>query len=653
MKLLRVLRRRCFEPDDVNVGDLVVKTRQKHRLMAVIFEEINNLVVLNRKSTDSISEVLKSLLHYLNSNTTCSMIFPLIHDLESAHFELTDTLNKLLPEPIIKQMAKYKHLEPQLKELESTAHRVNRHKRNLNQSYSRSRSTDKKEKAHINYRASSMNYDYLTNCLVDKMNTVENEGTMACCDALFVLVSTYKQFSDRIYSILNYLFEEVNKLHECAARELNMSYAKSLKIIEDATQVTKWKASSIMSCQDREGSTYGSTSRGRIMSRDLDSSDHPVTENTEHDPFSVTELSSQLSKIMKHQKSSDKTIGSNHSNHCLDRKSSPNSSSLTLQLPPPSPLQTPTSETYMKTMATNKTNELQAKESLPHKDTNGELCKISSSWSSQSSTSLTTTNSNEFIDSHNHENSNDTTTLNPVSNQITNVDDTNNTDIENNNCDDNKSDKTNNNNNGNKEKSTLTNNLLFNSTSSASTYSICQFPYYLNQHSHQHNENYSYDLKAPTFSTVYSIKNNNPSSSILIDRNETLLPIMKSSYLRNVDYATEKSPSSMFCLIKNNVNPLSDNRCSYDNNSEISCIPIIVQKNSWSNTSPINNNDKNNNNNSNYSIHEVDSDVMNSNNNYRTLHRESLLNGNEVRSSKQNIISWGCLPSPITEVSFI
>ncbi|XP_018651291.1 hypothetical protein Smp_138260 [Schistosoma mansoni] len=222
-------------------------------------------------------------------------------DLESAHFELTDTLNKLLPEPIIKQMAKYKHLEPQLKELESTAHRVNRHKRNLNQSYSRSRSAVKKEKAHINYRASSMNYDYLTNCLVDKMNTVENEGTMACCDALFVLVSTYKQFSDRIYSILNYLFEEVNKLHECAARELNMSYAKSLKSIEDATQVTKWKASSIMSCQDREGSTYGITSRGRIMSRDLDSSDHPVTENTEHDPFSVTELSSQLSKIMKHQ----------------------------------------------------------------------------------------------------------------------------------------------------------------------------------------------------------------------------------------------------------------------------------------------------------------------------------------------------------------
>ncbi|XP_018651292.1 putative diaminopimelate epimerase DafE [Schistosoma mansoni] len=124
---------------------------------------------------------------------------------------------------------------------------------------------------------------------------------------------------------------------------------------------------------------------------------------------------------------------------------------------------------------------------------------------------------------------------------------------------------------------------------------------------------------------------------------------MKSSYLRNVDYATEKSPSSMFCLIKNNVNSLSDNRCSYDNNTEISRIPIIVQKNSWSNTSPINNNDKNNNNNSNYSTHEVDSDVMNSNNNYRTLYRESLLNDNEVRSSKQNIISWGCLPSPITE----
>ncbi|VDP30934.1 unnamed protein product [Schistosoma mattheei] len=222
-------------------------------------------------------------------------------DLENAHFELTDTLNKLLPEPIIKQMVKYKHLEPQLKELESTAHRVNRHKRNLNQSYSRSRSTVKKEKAHINYRTSSMNYDYLTNCLMDKMNTVENEGTMACCDALFVLVSTYKQFSDRIYSILNYLFEEVNKLHECAARELNMSYAKSLKNMENATQATKWKASSIMSCQDREGSICRSSSRGRIISSNFDSSDRPATENTEHDPLSVTELNSELLGIITRQ----------------------------------------------------------------------------------------------------------------------------------------------------------------------------------------------------------------------------------------------------------------------------------------------------------------------------------------------------------------
>ncbi|CAH8560608.1 hypothetical protein MS3_00005657 [Schistosoma haematobium] len=649
MKIFRSLRRKCFEADDVNVGDLVVKTRQKHRLMAVIFEEINNLVVLNKKSTDSISEVLKSLLHYLNSNTTGSIIFPLIHDLENAHFELTDTLNKLLPEPIIKQMVKYKHLEPQLKELESTAHRVNRHKRNLNQSYSRSRSTVKKEKAHINYRTSSMNYDYLTNCLMDKMNTVENEGTMACCDALFVLVSTYKQFSDRIYSILNYLFEEVNKLHECAARELNMSYAKSLKNMENATQATKWKASSIMSCQDREGSICRSSSRGRIISSNFDSSDRQAIENTEHDSLSVTELSSELLGIITRQKSSDETIGSNHSYHCLNKKSSSNSSSLTLPLPPPPSLQPPSSKAYIKTMVTNTTNESQSKESLPQKDTNGALCKISSSQSSQSSTSLSTTKSNEIIDSNDHENSNDTTTLNSVSIQMAKVDDTNNPDMKSGNGDDINSDKTNNDNSGNKEKCTLTNNLLFNSTSSASTYSICQFPYYSNQKSHHYNQNYPYDIKSPTVSTIYSIRNNNPSSSILTEKTETLLPIMKSSNVCNMNYATEKSLSSVLYLNKNNMNPLSDS-CLYDNNNEISCIPIIVQKNSWSNTSPINNNDNNkNSNSSNHSTREFGSDAINSNDNHRTLYRESLLNDNEVRPPKQNIISWGCLPSPITE----
>ncbi|CAH8565075.1 unnamed protein product [Schistosoma haematobium] len=649
MKIFRSLRRKCFEADDVNVGDLVVKTRQKHRLMAVIFEEINNLVVLNKKSTDSISEVLKSLLHYLNSNTTGSIIFPLIHDLENAHFELTDTLNKLLPEPIIKQMVKYKHLEPQLKELESTAHRVNRHKRNLNQSYSRSRSTVKKEKAHINYRTSSMNYDYLTNCLMDKMNTVENEGTMACCDALFVLVSTYKQFSDRIYSILNYLFEEVNKLHECAARELNMSYAKSLKNMENATQATKWKASSIMSCQDREGSICRSSSRGRIISSNFDSSDRQAIENTEHDSLSVTELSSELLGIITRQKSSDETIGSNHSYHCLNKKSSSNSSSLTLPLPPPPSLQPPSSKAYIKTMVTNTTNESQSKESLPQKDTNGALCKISSSRSSQSSTSLSTTKSNEIIDSNDHENSNDTTTLNSVSIQMAKVDDTNNPDMKSGNGDDINSDKTNNDNSGNKEKCTLTNNLLFNSTSSASTYSICQFPYYSNQKSHHYDQNYPYDIKSPTVSTIYSIRNNNPSSSILTEKTETLLPIMKSSNVCNMNYATEKSLSSVLYLNKNNMNPLSDS-CLYDNNNEISCIPIIVQKNSWSNTSPINNNDNNkNSNSSNHSTREFGSDAINSNDNHRTLYRESLLNDNEVRPPKQNIISWGCLPSPITE----
>ncbi|CAI2728110.1 unnamed protein product [Schistosoma spindalis] len=550
-------------------------------------------------------------------------------------------------------MVKYKHLEPQLKELESTAHRVNRHKRNLNQSYSRSRSTVKKEKANINYRTSSMNYDYLTNCLMDKMNTVENEGTMACCDALFVLVSTYKQFSDRIYSILNYLFEEVNKLHECAARELNMSYAKSLKNMENATQATKLKASSIMSCQDHEGSTCRSSSRGRIMSSDFDSSDRPATENTEHDPLSVTELSSELLEIIKRQKSSDETIGSNHSYHCLNRKSSSNSSSLTLPLPPPPSNQPPSSKTNIKTMVTNTTNESQSKESLSQKDTNGPLSKISSSWSSQSSTSLSTTKSNEIIDSHDHENSNDTTTLNSVSIQMKKVDDTSNPDMKSNNCDDTNSDKTNNNNDGNKEKFTLTNNLLFNSTSSASTYSICQFPYYSNQKSLQYNQNYPYDLKSPIVSTIYSIRNNNPSNNILTENTKTLLPIMKSSNVCNKSYATEKSLSSMFYLSKNNMNSSSD-CCPYDNNTEISCIPIIVQKNSWSNTSPINNNDKNKNgNSSNYSIREVDSDAINSNDNHRTLYREPLLNDNEVRSPKQNIISWGFLPSPITEVSFI
>ncbi|VDP23948.1 unnamed protein product [Schistosoma margrebowiei] len=128
---------------------------------------------------------------------------------------------------------------------------------------------------------------------------------------------------------------------------------------------------------------------------------------------------------------------------------------------------------------------------------------------------------------------------------------------------------------------------------------------------------------------------------------------MKSSNVCNMNYATEKSLSSMLYLNKNNMNPLSDS-CPYDNNTEISCIPIIVQKNSWSNTSPINSDDNNkNSNSSNHSTREFGSDAINSNDNHRSLYRESLLNDNEVRSPKQNIISWGCLPSPITEVSFI
>lgn len=300
-------------------------------------------------------------------------------------------------------------------------------------------------------------------------------------------------------------------------------------------------------------------------------------------------------------------------------------------------------------MVTNTTNESQSKESLSQKDKNGALCKISSSQSSQSSTSLSTTKSNEIIDSNDHENSNDTTTLNSVSIQMTKVDDTNNPDMKSGNGDDINSDKTNNDNSGNKEKCTLTNNLLFNSTSSASTYSICQFPYYSNQKYHHYNQNYPYDIKSPTVSTIYSIRNNNPSSSILTEKTETLLPIMKSSNVCNMNYATEKSLNSMLYLNKNNMNPLSDS-CLYDNNNEISCIPIIVQKNSWSNTSPINNNDNNKNSNS---TREFGSDAINSDDNHRTPYRESLLNDNEVRPPKQNIISWGCLPSPITEVSFI
>ncbi|CAH8528954.1 unnamed protein product [Heterobilharzia americana] len=152
--------------------------------MADISTDINSLLVKSKQSTNSISEVLRSLLQYLNSDAVyCSMIFPLTRELENAHCELTDTLHNLLPEPILKQIAKYKHLEPQLKEWESSAHRVNRHKRNLDQSCNRSRSTIKVENAHNNFRASSMSHDYLTNYLLDAMNTIENEGTMACCDA--------------------------------------------------------------------------------------------------------------------------------------------------------------------------------------------------------------------------------------------------------------------------------------------------------------------------------------------------------------------------------------------------------------------------------------------------------------------------------------
>ncbi|CAH8499508.1 unnamed protein product [Schistosoma turkestanicum] len=590
------------------------------------------------------SEVLKSLLHYLNSNGTCSMILPLTRDLENAHFELADALNKLLPEPIIKQMAKYKHLEPQLKELESSAYRVNRHKRNLNQSYSRSRSTVKKEKANINYRASSVNYDYLTNSLMDKMNSIENEGTMACCDALFVLVSTYKQFSDRIYSILNYLFEEVNKLHECASKELNISYAKSLQNMENATQATKWKASSIMTCQDHEGSTYRSSSIGRIMSSsNFDSNDHLTSEKIEHDdPLSVTGLNNELLKIMKHQKLSSGTIGSVHSSHCLNRKSS---SSLTPPPPLPTTPPSPSLKTQAKTLMTNGLNGIQFNESLTNRDTNKTPCL-------PSSVSLTTTTkSNEILDCHDHELSNHTTNLNSVNVEMTKSIDTNNPDLKNNNYDDIDNIKKNINNSGNKEQFALTNNLLTNSTSS--TNSICNYPYYSSQQSNQYKQYYPYDhLKALAVSSIYSMNNTIPSSHSFTEKTDVVLPTTEPSNLYNMDCATKKSASSMLYLNKNNVSSLNDCCCDSDT-EEISCIPIIVQKNSWSNTSPINNNSNNHKNkdddNDMNSNRQIDSEPINRNDKRSNLLRESLLHDDEVRSSKQNIMSWGFLPSPITE----
>ncbi|KAK4471352.1 hypothetical protein MN116_004787 [Schistosoma mekongi] len=528
MKLLKNFRRRVTEIGDVNVGDLVVRTREKHHLMAIISGEINNLVVLNKKSTDAISEVLKALLQYLNSNTTCcSLIFPLIRDLECAHYELTDTLRKLLPEPIIKQMAKYKHLEPQLKELESSAHRVSRHKRNLDQIHIRGRSSVKKEKAHINYRASSMDYDYLTHNLMNKMNTVENEGTMACCDALFVLVSTYKQFSDRIYPLLTYLFDEVNKLHESAARSLNTSYAKSLLTMENAAHATKWKASSIMSCQDGGGSMYRSSSTGRMISSDCDPTDRLALENIKHNPPSVVELSSDLLKVLKPRKSSGETNSSIHSYHCRNRKLSSEALSSSVPTLPPE-------FTKNQVKSLEKINAVESEKSLLQENTDKTVCKASSLSSS--------TTSNENIDMHNDENLNDITNSNNGDTKATKTDDTMRT----------RHDKSNKNDvaeTGTKKQFVMTNNLVHNSTSPESTYSSCQISHHSNQQPHQYNCHH--DFKAPTVESIYSTINENHRTSLLIDKGELSLPIMKLPKLRNTNYATEKLSSNIINSNKN------------------------------------------------------------------------------------------------------
>ncbi|KAH8877745.1 diaminopimelate epimerase [Schistosoma japonicum] len=613
MKLLKNFRRKVIEIEDVNVGDLVNRTREKHHLMTAISGEISNLVVLNKKSTNAISEVLKALLQYLNSNTTCcSMIFPFIRDLECAHYELTDTLNKLLPEPIIKQMAKYKHLEPQLRELESSAQRVNRHKRNLDQTHIRGRSSVKKEKAHINYRASSMDYDYLTHNLVNKMNTVENEGTMACCDALFVLVSTYKQFSDRIYPLLTYLFDEVNKLHESAARSLNTSYARSLLTMENAAHATKWKASSIMSCQDGGGSMYRSSSTGRMMSSDCDPTDHRALESSDHNPPSVVELRGDL---LKSQRSSVETNSSIHSYRCRNRKLSSKALLSSVPTLPPQLIKNHVkSEEQINTMETEK--------SLPQENTDKTICKATSVSSS--------TTSNEIIDMHNDESLNDITNSNNVDIKTTKTDDTRKTrhDISNKN---NVADTS------TKEQLVMTNNLFHNSTSPESIYSSCRISHHSNQQPPQYNCHH--DFKAPTVESIYSTINESHRTSLFIDKSELSLPIKKLPKLRNTNYAIEKSSSNMINSNKNEVSSFDDkNYCyySYGNDNENSCIPITVHKDSWSNTSPINNNDD---------IHELINDPIN----YRTAFRESLLSDNELKISKHSFLPWGCLPSPITE----
>nr|CAH8846899.1 unnamed protein product [Trichobilharzia regenti] len=666
MKLIRSFKKRSCAIEATNVGDVVRKTRVKHRQMADISTQINNLLVRNKQSTDSISEVLRSLLQYLNSDAIyCSMIFPLTRDLENAHFELTDTLNKLLPESIFKQMAKYKHLEPQLKEWESSAQRVTRQKRNLDQSCNRSRNTVKIEKAHINYRASSMNHDYLTNYLLDTMNTLENEGTMACCDALFVLVSTYKQFSDRICSVLNCLFEEVNKLHECAARELNVSHTKTLLSIENATNATKWRASSIMTTDADGGgsSKYRSSSTSRMMSSDeYDPCGHSAVQIS--NPSSEFENSGELLRSLKSQKLSNGTISSTNSYH----RSSIISKS-TLPVPPPT---------------RTATNSLQSTETLIQDNEDKTLCNASSP---------TVTVSEEIIDMHNDSSTNNNDNKRKLrevnlSNNITIPGISNNDTLGKSNATNNSESLHNNNSakthyEGNKkEQVTVTNNHLSSTTLPSSTnYSITQFNSYP-QHYHRQtlynssNCQKTGDSRNPTVKSNNCIAGSSSSSSsnssgggggnsTHADKAEMTLPIDTVLYFRDKNYATEKELSNKISLYKNEEVPFRvmkdhDVVSSYDEESSDSFIPIVIHKNCSTNTTPIDNSSDGNSNNNNNGYPKICpsrnitnntttvlTDVINSD---RISNRETIfLNDNEIRSSRQNLIPWGCLPSPITE----
>ncbi|CAH8553526.1 unnamed protein product [Heterobilharzia americana] len=603
----------------------------KHRLMADISTDINSLLVKSKQSTNSISEVLRSLLQYLNSDAVyCSMIFPLTRELENAHCELTDTLHNLLPEPILKQIAKYKHLEPQLKEWESSAHRVNRHKRNLDQSCNRSRSTIKVENAHNNFRASSMSHDYLTNYLLDAMNTIENEGTMACCDALFVLVSAYKQFSDRIYSVLNCLFEEVNKLHECAARALNESHSKSLMSMENATNATKWRASSIMTTdKDCGGSLkYRSASTGRMMPRNYYPCDHfPAQIINVPSEF---ETNGEILKMLKNKKLSHETIGSSRSH----RRSS-SISKETLPAPPPT-----------RTASAS----IRSTESLIQDSDDKTICNASSASVILSDGMVDTqSNSNKEFDK--------VTPSNTISNKKTNdntvTNDTTDTDGSGNSNTDNKFIRKN-----RIEQLTSAENSLFNPISPTFTsYSTSQFTCYSHDQQQQqqlhpyYQHNHNKEIPHISSCSVENDKYITVSCSKYMDKAEMTLPIttvphfssknhtIKKQIVNNFD--TDENESTRFCSMK------SHNTSNYihESNEDNCFIPILIHRNSSTSTNLVN--DTTDNQDKSSHIGDNDSNIHNS---YINSPRDVIfLDDKEIRSSKQSIALWGCLPSPITE----